>query len=371
LALNLNARRVLSLILERGPISRAEVARTIDLSTPSVFRICDALFEQELLVAGGPRAAAGPGQPSLPLSVAPDAAFSFGLSLTTDTITMVLADLTGQVRARRVIEGDVADRIATTRRAATGLAELLAETGADPGRVVGIGFAAPGYFVGPGPELNLAGGLDEWSLVDLESELGEAFGYAVQVENEGNAAAIGESLYGHGVNNRSFAYVSIGYGLGGGLVFDGAPLRGAHGNAGELTTILPQAMRADRPTLLGLLDHLRAKGLPLAGIGDLVARFDPAWPIDEWLERCRAPLSQILSAVAGVGDPDLIVIGGLAPQALIRRLIEVGELHLERPRRGVERPLPRILASALGADAMALGAAALPFRAHLFTPWIA
>ncbi len=368
-ALNHNERRILSLILEKGPVSRAEVARTIDLSTPSVFRICETLLERGFLIAGG-RTITGPGQPSLPLSVAPDAAFGFGISLTTDSVAVVLADLTGRVRGRRTLEGGVTGRVETVQRIADSLAALAAEAGVAPGKVVGVGFAAPGYFVGAGPELNLAGDLDEWSLIDLEQALGEAFGLPVIVENEGNAAAIGESLYGHGASHRSFAYVSIGYGLGGGLVFDGLPLRGAHGNAGELTTVLAPEMRKDRPTLSGLLAELRGQGVELAGISELIARFDPAWPgLDAWLARAKTPLSLILSAVAGVGDPSMIVVGGLAPEALIARLIQVGELHLEPPRRGVERPLPTVLASALGGDAMTLGAAALPFRAHLFAPW--
>ena len=321
ISLNSNERRIMLLVHEMGPITRAEIARTIDLSSPSVFRICDVLLQRGYLTPGN-RKLGGIGQPSLPLSISADAAFSFGINLKTDSITLILMDITGQVRSRLEISTDIKSRLSVTSQIGLALQAMLAENKIERSKVAGVGLAAPGYFVGSGSKLNIAGGLDEWSLIDLEEELGKAFGYPAYVENDGNAAAIGESLYGQGKSQRSFAFISVGYGLGGGIVNNGVLYRGAHGNAGEITTILPNRQRADRPALSSLLKHLENSGIKLDGISDLVEKFDPNWPeFKDWLEKSKAPFAQILSSIAGVSDPAAIIIGGVAPLSLIQNLI--------------------------------------------------
>ena len=89
--------------------------------------------------------------------------------------------------------------------------------------------------------------MGDWALRDLEAELSQVLDMPVWIENDGNAAAVGESLFGVGRRHRSFAYLYIAAGLGGGLILDGVPVRGFRGNAGEFTGLLPVQARETRP----------------------------------------------------------------------------------------------------------------------------
>lgn len=90
-------RRLLSLIRAVGPVSRAELARKTGLAPLSVTRLIADLLDRDLVTEGA-RVVAGRGQPSLPLSLARDAAFSYGVSITEDALSIALIDLSGVVR---------------------------------------------------------------------------------------------------------------------------------------------------------------------------------------------------------------------------------------------------------------------------------
>lgn len=364
-AYSLNDRRLLTLIRDKGPISRADLARETGLALQSVVRLVAHLMERGL-VQGGEKVASGPGQPSLPISLAPDAAFSLGVSIMDDALSAVLVDLTGRIRtvAAELFDTTSRDRVAS--RLAEMLSDMTAKAGIDPARLVGVGVALPGFFVDGGDRINAPVAMEEWALTDIAQPLGSSLDLPVWIENDGGAAAAGESLYGVGRRHRTFAYLYIGSGLGGGLVMDGRPWRGWRGNSGEFTGLLPPVMREKRPTLALLLQMLKRRGLDLHGVGDLVRRFDPAWPeIETWLQETRDATTAILSSAAAVLDPEAIVIGGRIPVDLARRLAaEAGFFTV--PVRGRDRRFPLVLPQETEGDAAAIGAAALPFLHRYF-----
>jgi predicted NBD/HSP70 family sugar kinase len=299
------------------------------------------------------------------MSLAPDAAFTFGVSVMTDSVSGVLMDLAGRPRGAFVDPLDVASRQAVTEHLRRRLDSCAAEAGIDRSRIFGVGVATTGYFVG-GAAVNAPAGMDDWALVDLEDILAEAFGLPVWLENDGNAGAAGESLFGAGQRFRNFAYLHVAKGLGGGVVLDGQLIRGLNGNAGEFTGILPPAERAHRPTLALLAEILAERGAAPISIAEIVRNFDPNWPgVETWLERTRPALSAIVSSIAAVLDPEAIIIGGLAPKPLAAMMAERVSYY-GVPTRGRERAFPPILAAEATGDAAALGAAAIPFKEHFF-----
>ncbi|TWB41086.1 ROK family transcriptional regulator [Nitrospirillum pindoramense] len=363
-----NERRLLRLIREKGPISRADLARETGLTLQSIVRLVAALMERDLVV-GGPKVPSGPGQPSLPIEIARDAAFSVGVSIMDDALSAVVIDLSGRVRATHEELFDTADRGRVTRHLGSILKDLSGAGGFDRSRLVGVGVAIPGFFVDSRGAVNAPLVMNDWALTDLEAHLGAALELPVWIENDGSAAAAGESVYGAGQHHRSFAYIHIASGLGGGVVLDGKPWRGRNGNAGEFTGTLPPSTRPDRPTLRLLLDLVNAQpgtGRPFPSVGALVQAFDPEWPaVETWLARTGEGVSAILSAAAAVLDPDAIVIGGRIPPGLTLRLIERAHFY-SVPVRDQDRRFPTLVASRTGGDSAALGAATLPFLHHFF-----
>ena len=188
----------------------------------------------------------------------------------------------------------------------------------------------------------------------------------VWVENDGNAAAVGESLVGVGRMYDNFAYLYIDVLLGGGIIIDHELMRGCNGNGGEIGLLLPKKIY-QHPSLSSLQQTLGEYGVHYTSISGMLKDFDVSWPgIDEWITKTRSSFSLIASALAAILDPEAIVLGGRLPAALARRVIPYIDMYNDS-RRGKPRALPRLMVSRAGGDASAIGAAALPFKEHFFT----
>jgi glucokinase len=224
----------------------------------------------------------------------------------------------------------------------------------------------------------------------LKAYLEDRFGVPVVVENDGNAAAVGEHLAGAGVGVNDLVLLTIGTGVGGGLIMNGLLHRGASGVAGELGhfTIDPRGPRCiDGCSGLGHLEtlgsgtaldaaaHAAAERHPESALGRLAAS---GAPVDgpAAVEAARTGDAVARAAVARVGrilgratvtlvnilDPELVLLSGGASAA--------GELLLEPMRHAVRRHAlapardrVRIEAGQLGVRAGLVGAAALGLEA--------
>lgn len=358
-----NERVLLDLLSRKGPASRADLARLTGLAPHSITRLVEPLLARGLVAESAP-VSQGRGKPSSALHLVGSAAFSIGLSVMTDAVSLVLLDLAGATA------GACTERLEDTaiRPACRQIARLidsaLAEAGWNPSALVGIGVGVTGYFIGDGARLNPPRLLDPWALVPLDTILADAFGTKIWVDNDGNVAAVGEATLGHGRTMDDFAYLYFAAGFGGGVVAAGRPLRGRHGNAGEFASILP--MDWPQPNLETLRRSFAETGAAFADIQAMLDGFEPHHPaVDRWLDTTTPSLNLIASAISATLDPGMIVLGGRIPPTLVQRLIE--RISFTNPqRRGFHRPAPRIVASAMDGDATAVGAATLPLRAAFF-----
>jgi predicted NBD/HSP70 family sugar kinase len=358
-----NEKLMLNLVCQ-GPLSRADMARHTDLTMQSVVRLVDGLIARGVLKSGE-KVIKGPGQPSRMIHLVSDAAFSVGVSIMSDAVSTVLMDLSGRIRASSIDAMDVSKREDVVAHIKKALKKLSDKAKIDRNRIFGLGVATTGYFVGSA-ELNPPVAMEDWALIDLEENLAEAFDLPVWIENDGSAATVGEGLFGAGQRYKSFAYIYIATGLGGGLVINGKLMRGFRGNAGELTGVLPLDQRASRPTLSFLLSLLQERDVAVKSVAELIAKFDPSWPgVDVWLKRSAPACTAILSAIAAIIDPQAIIIGGRAPRALAQMVAERAT-YFQSALRGRERPFPVVLASEAKGDAAALGAASIPLKEHFF-----
>jgi predicted NBD/HSP70 family sugar kinase len=226
--------------------------------------------------------------------------------------------------------------------------------------VLGIGIAMPGPFDAR---------LDDSHASALPARLAVATGLPVLLENDATAAALGERLYGAGRTLRNFFLVYVGIGLGGGLILDGAPYKGAWGNAGEFGHVVVDP--GGRPCPCGNRGCLEAYfsigaaraelGTGEFGMGDLDARLEAGdAAVTRWLDDAAVRLAVALAGVENLLDPEAILIGGDAsPRFLDAVVARLGALPPTVSARR-ERTSPRVLKATAGEDAGALGAAALP-----------
>src|SRR5438067_1044952 len=227
----LNERTVLEAIRTGAPISRAEISRRAGISKPTVSQAL-----QSLLGAGLVRQAEGDGgRPSygaLFFEPVPDAAVVLGLDLGARFLRGAICDLRGEIRARHDVElaGVEAGAVLSGVRALA--SSLVAASGLPPELLDHAVVGVPGVVASDGTIR-----LTHFSSLEgrpLQPELEELLGLTVTLENDINLAALGEHWFGIAEGVDDFVFVSIGTGLGAGLVLRGELHRGHHGAAGEL-----------------------------------------------------------------------------------------------------------------------------------------
>ena len=364
LTVSQNERDLLDLVRRHGTTTRADLGRYTGLTAQSVMRLVDDLVERGMLQLGKPLPLAR-GKPAVAVTVDSSYAYSIGVSITTDSIALCLIDFAGNPLAHHEEPMPQRGLKALLKRIDTLATRLLRKCDIDGNQLFGIGVGMTGFFIGDGSRMNPPTPLDDIALIEINTLLAETTGYPVWLDNDGSVAAIGESLYGLGSRYRDFAYYYFGHGFGGGLILKGRCYRGRHGNGGEFSGMLP-ALGLERAALETLRTMVVADGTELPTIRALVDGYDPAWPaIERWIERVAPGLSAITSAVVAILDPAAIVLGGRIPKDLATRLIPHIAID-NASRRGHMRPQPDILFAETVQDAVAIGAASLPFKECFF-----
>lgn len=360
-----NERRILGAILRAGGSSQPQLSRKTSLAQQSVSRLVNSLIAHGAIRENGRSSDGRRGQPSISVAIEPTFAYTFGVAMMTDALSLALMDFSGTVIEQQQFDMVTMTRASVIERLETLFTEFLEKHEIDESRLLGIGVGISGYSLGTHGRYNTPRTLDDWALVDIEELLQEQFGHPVWVENDGNAAAIGESLVGAGRSYNNFGYVFFSTGIGGGIVYEHELMRGTNGNAGELGLLLPRAVYP-HPNLELLRNIVAQSGIEVTGISDLLNKFDPDWPaVDEWIARSRDSLSLIASSLAAILDPEAIVMGGRIPKSLARKVIPHIEIFNDA-RRSEPRQVPRLMVSETEGDACAIGAAALPFNGCYF-----
>ncbi len=344
-----NRRIVLETIRLHAPISRGEIAKRVGLTVQTVSTIIREL-EQQGFVLGSREQPRSRGYPPTALTINPAGGFAIGLHVTPVSIDAALIDLAGTVIGKKRREL----RPATPEASFTAIAELTREMRQlrVNGRMLGVGMAIPGpfgvdsmSFVGPTT-------LEGWAGIPIAERLADATGLTAFVGVDLEAAAIGERLYGAGRELRDFYYLYFGVGLGGCMVHEGQPLRGAFGNAGEIGH-LPLVANGD-PCPCGNRGCLE-RYLSL----DAFERRSADGGYEAWLQEAAPLLRLAIATIENLFDPETIILGGLAPQKVIGELIAAAEpLHHSVGERR-DRSQPRLMLSSQGQDSVLRGAAAM------------
>lgn len=215
---------------------------------------------------------------------------------------------------------------------AAAIAEKMTEKEILKTQVQGIGIGVPGPVTSEGVVLrcvNLG-----WDIINVAKEMAERTGMPVKVGNDANVAALGEMWQGGGKGRKNVVMVTLGTGVGGGVITDGKVVTGSKGAGGEIGHIIVNDKETDpcgcgqrgcleqyasatgivrmakkkldsdsRESALRAIDSLTAKDVfDAAKAGDAVA--------DEVVDDMTKILGRALANVARVVNPDVFVIGG-------------------------------------------------------------
>jgi predicted NBD/HSP70 family sugar kinase len=344
-------------------ISRADLARISGLAKNTVSLALGNLERAGLVRATGVRSGL-PGPAALLYELHPDAAFVLALDVGRNFLRGAISDFTGAVRAKTSVKAGGASGASRVAQLVQLAGSLCAEVGIQRGDLTQTVLGSPGIYDPRHDTLTLAGGLPGWGKPSVLAELRRAFGPALAIENDVDAAALAERAHGHGRGVDSFAFVSVGTGIGMGLVMHGRLHRGAHRAAGEIgylpldgghSTDARDARKRGSfeaaASAAGIVRAARAAGLT----GPVTARyvFEAAERGDKRAARVVAEeallVARAICSVVTVIDPDLVVLGGGVGQA-------AGFLDaVAHQLRDIAPVLPELRVSALGVDAVVDG----------------
>ena len=368
-----NERLLLSLVRRFGPLSKIEVARLTGLSVQSTSAIMNRLQAEGLLKREAPLRGRV-GQPTIPMSIDPEGAYSFGLKVGRRSCDLVLVDFRGAIcqRAYRAYSFPTPIMVLDfVRDSLPSLASSLSPS--QKRRIVGLGVAAPFQLWSWESEIGAPqGAMNAWRHFDAESEIAAVCPYPTTLCNDATAACAAEFFFGRCWRHRDFLYFFIGEFLGGGLVLDGALRPGRTGNAAALGS-MPIMAKSDggvAPQLIACASiYQLERRLEVAGIdASSIFATPESWvefgpPLDGWIEDAASALAYATVAAISVIDFEAIVIDGALPATVRERLTaRTAQIFAGLDRRGLSDV--DIVSGSIGADAGSIGGAALPLIKH-------
>lgn len=362
-----NERLVLSLVRRHGALAKSDIARMTGLSAQTVSVIMRQLEQDGLLERGEP-VRGRVGQPSIPMSLAAEGAFFFGLKVGRRSADLVLTDFRGRLRAarRKVYRYPTPDAVVGfVREAVPALAGELPV--ALRGRIMGMGVAMPFQLWNWVSVLGVPQEeMDAWRARDLASEIGAVVGLPVYVQNDATSACGAELIFGAGERPKDFLYFYFGTFIGGGLVMNGQLFLGRTGNAAAVGSIQVPAPGGGTRRLIDLASmSVLAEAMEAAGEGSdhLWSQHD-RWEVssavlDRWLDQAAGALAHATLAAAALLEVQAVLIDGWMPLSVRAEMVRrTRRALLGLDLAGIEPPVIR--EGTVGADARALGAAAIP-----------
>ena len=362
-----NQHIVVNLIRRLGPVSRRTIMEFSGISRATVFSIADELRASGLVIEDRSDVPSGGRRPSL-LSINPEAGFALGIELNAGDALVVLVDMIGSVRRKRVLRhsnmgaDDVLSFVGEEAK------KLLGASPEADGRVLGVGVSAPGVLDVESGRVLLASNL-EWLDTPVAARLEGILGLPVTVSNHAVSGALAELWLGAQRNSGSYLYVYVGSGIGAGLV--------SYGASGSVRTrSMPwfghMSLEAEGPVCRcgnrGCLELVASTGAVARAYAERVGSDDvPTW--DLVVERVGQRDPHAIAAVKKMGvhlavgianlltfsEPNSIILGGHLSRAgdLLTEVVRA-ELATRLARRNLPLELER---SELGEEAGAVGIA--------------
>lgn len=374
--MNPSARSLLAYLGLHGPTHRAELAAATRLSKAAVSTLSRSLLDAGLInEVATVRVPSGQGRPPVLLDLEPRYGYLVGIRLDENPLVAVLTDLKGTVLAD---ESTVLSGRPDLDEVAVGIgrsvAALREHAGVDARRLLGVGVAVSGIIEATSGVVRHSAILG-WNEVPLAARVRAQVGVPVQVENDANAVATFEHLYGSARGSDDFALVTIGRGIGAAQFVAGQLQRGHDGGAGELAHC---TVMADGPLCAcgkrGCLDTVAARAAILVAAREqglaapdltsleMLAQHGDPYAL-EVLRHAGSLLGLGISHLIHLTDPGLVLIAGSEVQpgtvlsTAIRQSIE---------RHVLPRKLPSLNLAFQSLEPISWAQSAAAFATHSF-----
>ena len=325
----LNERRVLEALRRNGALHAAEIARHIGLSRPTTADILRSLVEMGLIQEYTP-GAEDPKRARSVFEAVSDLKVSLGIDIGSRFIRAAVGDLNEKMLAKASVpvKSLKLKDLMTVMHAA--VKQALQESGYSLRDVASIVVGTPGVINQNTGVVSIAGTISTLDGVNLSQLIESEFGITTTVENDINLVTVAEQTAGHGKDIKNFAVLSVGSGLGSGLVLDGKIHRGHRGAAGEIFYVpfgdpLDSHRDATNPSgdRVAVIARSLAKKYKTSTLSepystvDILKAAKDGDPLAKEVIHIEAErIALYISAISAVTDVELVVLsGGIGRQA--------------------------------------------------------
>lgn len=341
-------------IRDRGTATVTEIAQTLELSRTSVENAMGVLADIDLIADAPVATGRGAGRPARRFAFQNRTGHVVGVDIGIASVRVVIADLSGQVVLHRGFDGvtrsrDAVDKLATV---IDDIRTTLHEAGIPRSRVRAIGVSLPGI-VDDNGRVTTSVVIPEWSGVDIGSQLSDAFGCPVSVDNGVRLAAVAEHHLGVAQLVDDVLYLSVGNRIAMGLILGGRPRRGIHNAAGDIGRLAFPGLVTETGQLTWRTGESAEDVFLRARNGDVDSQQELTGFIDQ--------IARGIATLALTVDPAMIVIGGglsAAHEQFLDPLRPALSAHI-----GLPFAVP-VVGARLGAEAASHGAVVFAFRRH-------
>ena len=383
----MNRSMVFDLIRRKGPISRAEIARTIGLSIPTVMKITEEFSHKQFVQDVGKGESSGGKRPEL-LELVPDSKYIIGVGVGRSKTNVLMMNLAGEVFIREIMEtGGTAVPEVWISRLIQVIENVIRESGLSRKQILGMGIGMPGILDEKSGKVLFSPDF-KWENVDMLTPIRERFKMDITIENANRALAMGEYYFGAGVDSRNFLVVNLGHGIGSAIMREGEFYRGSSGSSGEIGHII---LEKNGPKCncgnLGCLEAI-ASGNAIARDAKIAVLEGNATKIMELVnedinrieaktvfeaarlgDRLAIQITDRAMQYIGIGlanyinllDPDLIILFGGLTNAGDIFLKKVKEVLRERQMKFAGRQV-KLVISQMGENGTAVGSASLVLK---------
>ncbi|GAB2539678.1 ROK family transcriptional regulator [Gracilibacillus alcaliphilus] len=320
-----NKSLVLQTVQQHAPISRANIAQVTGLNKGTVSSLISELIDEQLIYESGIGASSGGRRPVM-LLPNEKAGFTISIGLEVNHMIAVLTDLQGDLIAEKKLPFQTKDVDSVLALLFAAIDHLKEQAPPSPYGIVGIGVGVPGVVTNEG-DILLAPNL-KWKQIPLKQLLSERYQLPIIIENEANAGAYGEKIYGAGKLANEIIYVSAGIGIGVGLILNGKLYKGLRGFSGELghMTINKDGEQCRcgnqgcwelYASEQALLDQAKEIGFPEATVNQLVqAASQGHTDVLHLFEEIGDYLGVGITNCIHIFNPEQVIIGNTLQQAM-------------------------------------------------------
>ncbi|WP_163183361.1 ROK family transcriptional regulator [Neobacillus sedimentimangrovi] len=371
----INQKTVLNQILANSPISRARLSDITGLNKSTVSSQVNTLIEKNLIFEIGQGQSSGGRKPVL-LVFNKNAGYSIGIDLGVNNIIGILTDLEGNVVLEQFEEFKNPSPEKTMDLLLSMIRRLIQQMPESPYGLVGIGVCVPGL-VNNDEKIVFTPNLKWNDKIDLKGLITAEFNVPVFIENEANAGAYGEKVFGSAKNYENLVYVSVGTGIGIGIIMNNNLYRGVNGFAGEMGHITIDLngqkcscgnrgcweLYASEKALMKSLPE-KYKDLSVREMIGLANQNDPEILME--LQNFGFYLGIGLTSILNTFNPEAIIIRNEIAEALPMVLNSIRNSISSRIYHQLDHNY-ELLLSTLGQNAPALGAASITIEHFLET----